>query len=162
MADTYTQLYIHIVFTVKNRESLIRESFRVDLEKYICGIVSQKRHKPLAIYCMPDHTHLFVGLNPAEAISVLVRDIKTGSSAFIKEQNWLQGPFKWQEGYGAFSHARSQLDTVVRYILNQPDHHRKRTFQEEYLNMLNKAGIAYNDAYLFDWLDDTRQAPDGA
>ena len=153
MANTYTQLYIHLVFAVKNRESLIRESFRDELEKYICGIVTQKRHKPLAVYCMPDHTHLFVGLNPAESISTLVGNVKTGTSALMKEKQWNRSAFQWQEGYGAFSHARSQLDTVVAYILNQPDHHRRRTFREEYSDMLTKAGIDYNDAYLFDWLD---------
>ena len=155
MANTYTQIHIHIVFTVKNRESLIREAFRDELEKYICGILRQKRHKTLAIYCMPDHLHLLVGLNPAEAIATLVRDIKTGASALIKEKRWIQGQFNWQEGYGAFSHAKSQIDTVVQYILNQPVHHQKRTFRDEYLDMLAKAGVDYDDAYLFDWLDDT-------
>ncbi len=155
MANTYTQLYIHIVFSVKNRHSLIRESFRDELEKYICGIVTYKRHKPLATYCMPDHTHLFVGLNPAETIADLVRDVKTGTSSLLKQKQWVPSGFQWQEGYGAFSHARSQLDTVVRYILTQPEHHRKHTFREEYIDMLTKAGIDYNDAYLFDWLDDT-------
>ncbi len=153
MANTYTQLYIHIVFAVKNRNALIRESFRDELEKYICGIATHKRHKPLAVYCMPDHTHLFVGLNPAEPISDLVRDVKTGTSALIKEKRWVRSAFNWQEGYGAFSHARSQLDTVVAYILNQPHHHHHRTFRDEYLDMLVKAGIEYNDSYLFDWLD---------
>lgn len=158
MANTYTQLYIHLVFAPKGRANVIREAFRDELEKYICGIVATKRHKPLAIYCMPDHIHLFVGLNPAEAISDLVRDIKTGSSVLIKEKNWIAGRFSWQEGYGAFSHARSQLDTVVRYILNQPNHHHKRTFREEYLDMLAKAGVEYNDAYLFEWLDEETSA----
>lgn len=153
MANTYTQLYIHLVFAVKNRQSLIREAFRDELEKYMCGIVAEKRHKVLAIYCMPDHTHLFVGLNPAEAISNLLRDLKTSSSAFIKAKQWLTGDFNWQEGYGAFSHARSQLDTVISYILNQPAHHRKRPFKEEYLDMLQKAGIDYKEAYLFEWIN---------
>lgn len=154
MANTYTQLYVHIVFAVKHRENLIREPFRDELEKYICGIITQKRHKPLAVYAMPGHTHLFIGLNPAEAISTLVGNIKTGTSALIKEKQWIRSGFQWQEGYGAFSHARSQLDTVVAYILNQPIHHQRRTFREEYLDMLTKAAIDYTDSYLFDWLDD--------
>lgn len=154
MADTYTQLYIHLVFAVKYRQSLIHESFRDELEKYMCGIASEKRHKPLAIYCMPDHIHLFVGLNPAEAISTLVRDLKTATNTLINEKQWVAGRFQWQEGYGAFSHARSQLDTVVRYIRNQPNHHQKQRFRDEYLDMLQKAGIDFQPQYLFDWLDE--------
>lgn len=154
MADTYTQLYIHLVFAVKYRESLIHESFREELEKYMCGIVNEKRHKPLAIYCMPDHVHLFVGLNPAEAISTLVRDLKTATTALIKDKKWIVSRFQWQEGYGAFSHARSQLDTVVRYIRNQPSHHKKQVFRDEYLDMLQKAGIDYQPQYLFDWFEE--------
>ena len=127
--------------------------FRDELEKYICGIVQGERHKLLAIYCMPDHTHLFIGLNPAQAISELVRQIKLNTSALIKGKKWIRGLFSWQEGYGAFSHARSQLDTVVQYIVNQPAYHAKRTFREEYLDMLQRAGIDYNDAYVFEWVD---------
>lgn len=154
MADTYTQLYIHLVFAVKYRQSLIHESFRDELEKYICGIVNEKRHKPLSIYCMPDHIHLFVGLNPAEAISTLVRDVKRASTALVNNKKWVGSRFQWQEGYGAFSHARSQLDTVVRYILNQPVHHKKQVFRDEYLDMLQKAGIDYQPQYLFEWFDE--------
>ncbi|WP_448520014.1 IS200/IS605 family transposase [Rhodoflexus sp.] len=153
MANTYTQIYIQIVFAVKGRENLIKESFREALEKYICGIVSGKNQKPLAIYCMPDHTHLLVGLKPSMAIADLVRDVKNNSSAFISNNKFLGSRFAWQEGYGAFSYARSQVDAVVKYILNQPEHYKKRSFKEEYTAFLNKFAIEYDEKYLFDWVE---------
>jgi putative transposase len=116
MANTYTQIYIQFVFAVKGRVSLIHESFREDLEKYICGIVNEKGQKPLAIYCMPDHIHLLIGLKPSIAISDLVRDIKSSSSLFVKSKNGLQH-FQWQSGFGAFSYSKSQIDKVIKYIL---------------------------------------------
>ena len=133
MANTYTQLYIHIVFAVKGRVNLIPKSHKEELHKYITGIVQKRRHKMLAIHCMPNHCHVFVGLQPYMAISDLVRDIKANSSHFINEKQWVRGKFSWQEGYGAFSHSRAQ---VVKYILNQEEHHRTKTFKEEYLQML--------------------------
>lgn len=153
MADTYTQLHIHLIFAVKGRQNLVQEAFREELEKYISGIVRNKRHKLLALYCMPDHAHLLIGLNPAEALSTLVRDIKANSSQFINEKRWVRGRFSWQEGYGAFSYARSQVDTVVEYIRKQPQHHQKRTFREEYLSVLENFGIEYKTEYLFEWID---------
>lgn len=119
MADTYSQLYIQLVFAVKGRQSLIREAFRDELEKHICGIIREKNHKPLAIYCMPDHTHVLIGLSPAEAISTVVQQVKANSSGFINERNWVPGKFSWQAGYGAFSYSRSQIDTVIR-VYYQP------------------------------------------
>lgn len=102
---------------------------------------------------MPDHTHLLVGLNPNIAISDLVRDIKAGSSKFITESNWVKGKFSWQEGYGAFSYSKGQVDSVIKYILNQEEHHKKKTFQEEYIDLLQKFEIEYNEKYLFEWID---------
>src|SRR5205809_6283198 len=104
MSDTYTQLYIHLVFAVKGRQNLIKESFRNELEKYICGILRNKNHKPLAIYCMPDHIHILIGLNSAQSISDLVKEIKTSSGNLIKEKNCIN-QFYWQQGYGAFSYS---------------------------------------------------------
>lgn len=153
MANTYSQIYIQIVFAVKGRENLVKETFRDELEKYICGIVNGKNQKTLAIYCMPDHTHLLVGLKPNLSISDLVRDVKNNSSGFINEKRFLNTKFHWQEGYGAFSYSKSQLDDVIKYITNQPKHHEKKSFREEYLDFLQKFEVEYDDKYLFEWID---------
>ncbi|WP_291720916.1 IS200/IS605 family transposase [Bernardetia sp.] len=154
MANVYSQLYIQIVFAVKGRKSLIKESFRVELQKYITGVVQAKGHKLLAIYCMPDHTHLLIGLKPNLPISELVQDVKTSSNKLIKDKKFLQTKFEWQKGYGAFSYSKSALDNVVKYILNQPEHHKKRNFKEEYLLLLKKFEIEYDEKYLFEWIDE--------
>ena len=133
MANTYSQLYIQIVFTVQGRQNIIPKHNREELHKYITGIVQNRGHKLLAFYCMPNHIHLLVGLRPYLSIYELVRDIKAGSSNFINTQNWTKDQFNWQEGYGAFSYSRSQVDNVIHYIKNQEDHHRKETFKGEYI-----------------------------
>lgn len=150
MPNTYSQLYIQIVFAVQGRKSLISESIREELQKYISGIISNHKQKLLAIYCMPDHTHIFLSLKPNMAISDLVRTIKSNSSSFLKNRN-LVNDFSWQEGFGAFSYAKSQAKNVIDYVLNQAEHHKKRTFKEEYLEFLNKFGIDYNEKYLFEF-----------
>jgi len=152
MANTYSQIYIQIVFTVKGRQNLIPKQHREELQKFITGIVTNRNQKMLAIFAMPDHTHILIGLKPNIAISDLVRDIKAGSSKFISEKNWLRNKFSWQEGFGVFSYSKSQIDNVVKYILNQEEHHKKKTFKEEYLDILRKFEIDYNEKYLFDWL----------
>ena len=153
MANTYTQLYIQIVFAVSRRENLIAKRHKEELHKYITGIVQNRKTKMLAINCMPDHSHVFVGLHPTIAISDLVRDIKAASSGFINEKNWVKGKFNWQEGFGAFSYSRSQIDTLIKYIRNQEEHHKKRTFKEENLDMLKQFQIEYDDKYLFEWIE---------
>ncbi len=152
MPNTYTQLFIQIVFTVKGRESVIESIHREELHKYITGIVQNRNHKLLAIFCMPDHTHILVGLNPGQSISDLVRDIKASSSGFINENKWVKGKFRWQEGYGAFSYSSNHWKNVVNYILNQEEHHKKKTFKEEYLNLLKEFDVQYEEKYLFEWL----------
>lgn len=154
MPNTYSQLYVQIVFTVKHRQNLISKEHREELHKYITGIVTKRGQKMLAIFCMPDHVHLFVGLKPSISISDLVRDIKAGSSNFINEQNWIQGKFSWQEGFGAFSYSQSHIGNVARYILNQEEHHRKKKFKDEYLDFLREYEIEYEEKYLFDWLEE--------
>ena len=151
MANTYTQLYIQIIFAVKNREALIKECDRPEIERYIFGIVNNHKCKSLAIYCNPDHTHLLMGLHPSIAISDLVREIKASSSKFIKDRFDCPS-FSWQEGYGAFSYSQSQIDLVVKYIHNQPQHHTKQGFKEEFLGILQKAEIEYDEKYLFKWI----------
>ncbi len=119
MANTYVQMYVHVVFAVRNREALIKGIYREQLQRYITGIVTKRKSKVLAIYCMPDHVHLFIGLNPSGSLSDLVRDVKTGSTEFIKEQGWFKTKFYWQEGYGGFSYSRSQISVVANYVENQ-------------------------------------------
>lgn len=126
---------------------------REEVFKYISGIIKAKDQKPIIVNGVADHVHVFVGLKPSMCISDLVRDIKNNSSKFINEQGWINGKFLWQEGYGAFSYAHSQIDNVYQYILNQEEHHRKKTFKEEYLEFLQKFEVKYDDKYLFDWLD---------
>lgn len=149
MANTYTQIYIHGVFAVEGRQSLIAPEHNDELQKYITGIVTAQKHKLIAINNMPDHLHLLVGLRPDAALSDLMRDVKAGSSKFINEKRWVAGRFSWQEGFGAFSHARSQLDTVICYIQNQQKHHAKKSFQDEYLELLEKFGVNYDAKYIF-------------
>jgi putative transposase len=153
MANTYTQIYIQYVFKVKGRECLIQEDFRERLQSYICGIVENKNQKPLAVYCMPDHVHLLVGIKPTMCISDLIRDVKNNASKFINDEQFIPHKFNWQEGYGAFSYAKSQQDAVVKYILNQPLHHQKMTFRQEYLNFLKKFDVPYDERYLFEWIE---------
>ncbi len=153
MPNTYTQLYIQIVFAVQGRQNLIPKQHKEELHKYITGIVQKRNHKLIAINSMPDHAHIFVGLNPAQSISDLVRDIKTNSSSFITEKKFVHQKFNWQEGYGAFTYSHSQIDAVVKYILNQEEHHKKETFREEYIHFLKKFNVEYDEKYLFSWIE---------
>ena len=153
MANTYSQIYIHIVFAVKGRQNLIRAEIREELHKYITGIITNRDQKLLSIFCMPDHTHLLIGLKPSISISDLARDIKAGSSKFINDNKLNKGKFSWQEGFGVFSYSRSQIDTVIKYIQNQEKHHNKKSFKEEYIDFLEKFAVEYDEKYLFEWVD---------
>jgi len=150
MANTYTLIYIQIVFAVQCRQNLILAERKEELHKYMTDIVTRQGQKLLAIHCMPDHAHVLVGLRPDMALSDLVRDIKTGSTNHINENQWMTGRFSWQEGFGAFSYSHSQLTDVIRYIQNQVEHHRQRGFREEYLEFLEKFQIPYHERYLFE------------
>jgi len=149
MANTYTQIYIHIVFAVQGRHSLIPSQHRETLHKYIAGIVRNRGQKILAVNVPGDHAHLFIGMTPTICLSDFVRDVKAGSSGFINENRWVRGHFNWQEGFGAFSHSRSEMDRVIRYIQNQDEHHRRKKFHEEYLEMLKEFGVDFDDRYIF-------------
>jgi putative transposase len=152
MSNTYSQINIQIVFTVRNREALIQSAWEDQLYKYITGIVQMKKQKMLAINGMPDHLHLLIGINPACCISELVREIKKSSTQFINENKLCTYKFTWQEGYGAFSYSRSQIPNVYAYIQNQKQHHKKYTFKEEYISFLNKYEVEYDLKYLFEWI----------
>ncbi|MCI3937607.1 IS200/IS605 family transposase [Chryseobacterium aahli] len=154
MANTYIQIYIQFIFAVKGRQNLIAPSNREVLQRYMSGIIENSSQKLLAVYANPDHVHILVGFKSLNLkISDFVRDIKSNSSRFINEQKWLNGKFNWQEGYGAFSYSKSQIDKVVNYILNQEEHHKKRSFKEEYLELLNKFEIQYEEKYVFEFYD---------
>ena len=153
MAGTYSQLYIQVVFAVKGRENLIAGSWKNELHKYISGIITGKEQKTIIVNGMPDHIHAFIGLKPSMKISDLVRDIKNNSSNLITDKMFVRGKFSWQEGYGVFSYSHSHIQNVYNYILNQENHHKKRSFREEYEEILKKFEIDHNEKYLFEWIE---------
>ena len=150
MANTYTQLYVHIVFAVKNRQSLIPKRHKAELHKYITGIITNKKQTVIQINSMPDHIHILVGMAPDIAVSKLVGSIKANSSKFINNKQWVAGKFEWQVGFGAFSYSQSHVDEVAGYIRGQEKHHERRTFQEEYLAFLKRFNVDYDERYVFD------------
>ena len=156
MADTYTQLYIHIVFAVKGRQYLIPKRHKETLHQYITRIITNKKQTVIRINSMPDHIHILIGMTPDIALSALVRDIKANSSKFINQKQWVVGRFEWQAGFAAFSYSHSQLDRVIRYVKNQEMHHSHQTFREEYLAFLKRFDGPYNPKYVFD-PDDTSE-----
>ena len=149
MTNTYTQIHIHCVIAVKYRDSVINKIWKDRLHKYIIAIVNNNGHKLLSINSMPDHLHLFMGLSPNQSFSVLMRLVKGDSSEWVNKQKLVAGKFRWQEGYGAFSFSKSQTDTVVKYILNQEEHHQKKSFLEEYIEMLQKYEVTFDEQYVF-------------
>ena len=157
MADTYTQLYIRIIFAVKGRECFIPKQHKEAVHQYIARIITHKKQTVIQINSMPDHLDILVGITPDIAISDLVRDIKANSSKWINQKRWVVGRFEWQAGFGAFSYAHSQLDMVVDYIKNQEAHHSGRTSQAEYLEFLERFDVRYNPEYVFDWVDDSEE-----
>ncbi len=154
MPGTFSQIYIQIVFAVKGRENIIAKQWKEELNKYISGIITNKGQKSIIVNGTSDHVHIFIGLKPSMAIADLVRDVKNNSSNFINEKKFIKGKFAWQEGYGAFSYAHSQIENVYQYIANQEEHHKKKTFKEEYMDFLQKFAIEYNEEYLFEWIDE--------
>ena len=149
MANTYTQIYIQIIFAVEGRQNLIQPERNNELQKYITGIVAGQGQKLLGINNVPDHLHMLVGLKADLSVSELARDIKANSSRFINERHWVIGRFNWQEGFGAFSYSRSQIDAVIRYIQNQQAHHASRSFRAEYLQLLRRFGVEYDERFIF-------------
>jgi len=149
MANTYTQLYIHFVFAVQNRLSLIHKDWQTSLYKYMNGIIEQQGHKPFSINGMPDHVHILVSMNPTQALSDLMYHVKRSSSLWINENKLAKKKFSWQEGFGAFSYGKSQIPTIINYIENQQKHHMKETFIDEYLTFLREYQIEFDDKYIF-------------
>lgn len=153
MANTYTQIHIQAVFAVQNRESVIRKEWKDELYRYITGIIQNHNHKVLAINGMPDHIHILFGMRPTQSLSDLMQDIKGDSSKWINSKRFVDNKFSWQEGYGAFSYSKSHVDNVIEYIRNQEEHHKKRKFLDEYLVMLRKFEVDFNEAYIFKRVD---------
>lgn len=148
MANTFTQIYLHIVFAVQNRASLVQSGWKDELFKYITGIVKNNDHKLIAINGTSNHLHIAIGYKPHQLIPELLQDIKGYSSKWINEKKYVRGKFNWQAGYGAFSFSHSQIDRVAKYINNQEAHHRRRTFREEYIQMLDKYKIPFDEKYI--------------
>ena len=151
MAGTFSQIYIQVVFAVQDRETLLQKPWREEVFKYMGGIVKGKNQKPIIINGVSNHVHLFIGLKPSMALSDLVRDVKNNTTNFINDHKFVRSKFSWQEGFGSFSYAQSQIGQVYQYILNQEKHHHQKTFKEEYLELLQKFEIEYDEKYLFDW-----------
>lgn len=151
MAGTYSQIYIQSVFAVKGRGNFLLKPWREEVFKYMAGIIKEKNQKPIIVNGVNNHVHVFIGLKPVMALSDLIRDVKNNSSNFINQKKFVKGNFSWQEGYGAFSYSHSHIDSVYQYILNQEEHHKKKTFKEEYIEFLQKFEIQHDEKYLFDW-----------
>jgi putative transposase len=150
MPNTYTQLYVHVVVAVKGRANLISRSWKENLYQYITGIITNKNQKLMVINGMPDHLHILIGLRPDCNLSDLIRDIKANSSKWINENKWVAGKFEWQTGFGAFTVGQSQVQAVVKYILNQEEHHKKKTFRDEYIEFLTAYQIDFKTEYIFE------------
>ncbi|MFN8304830.1 MAG: IS200/IS605 family transposase [Saprospiraceae bacterium] len=149
MANTYTQIHIQAVFGVKYRTALITPNWQHELYKYITGIIQQYNHKLLAINGMPDHVHIFFGMRPTQALSKLIQQVKEDSTKWINEQGFVRDKFQWQEGFGAFSYSRSQISSVCKYVENQKEHHQKKSFLDEYVEMLKAFEIEYDERFIF-------------
>ncbi len=154
MANTYTQIHLHLIFAVKYRTGIIEDKWKDELYKYITGIIQSNNNKLLIINGMPDHIHILIGIRPNQSVSELLQDIKGSSSKWINEKGFVKGKFEWQEGFGAFSYSKSQIKDVIKYIENQEEHHKKRTFREEYLAFLDAFEVEYNEKYIFKELID--------
>lgn len=149
MANTYTQVHIQFVFAVKYRARLIDASWKTELYKYITAIVQNHTHKMIAINGVADHIHILIGMRPIQSISELMQDVKRSSSKWINENKIKTGKFEWQEGYGAFSYSKSAIKNVIHYIENQEQHHSKQTFRDEYVELLKKKEVDFDEKYLF-------------
>ena len=149
MANTYTQIHIQCVFTVQNRDCIIKKHWREELHKYITGIIQNHGHKVLAINSMPDHVHVFFGMRPTQSLSDLMQDVKGDSAKWINKNRFIKGRFSWQEGYGGFSYSKSQVNDVISYILNQEKHHKKKSFMEEYDDFLKEFEIDFDERFVF-------------
>ena len=154
MPGTYHQIFIQCIFAVKGRTNSLKKEWRNDLFRYMSGIIENTGNKSIIVNGVSDHVHLFLGLKPSNRLSDIVRDVKNNSSNFINKNKFVPGKFAWQEGYGAFSYSKSQIQQVYNYVLNQEEHHRKKTFREEYCEFLKKYEVPFEERFLFDWIEE--------
>jgi putative transposase len=153
MANTFSQIYLQFVFAVKHRENLIAPQHKEELHRYLTALVQNRNAKMLAVHCLPDHTHLFVGIKPTVLISDFIKEVKVESNAFINQKKWIKGKFGWQEGYGVFSYSHSHINAVVQYVLNQEKHHARKSFRQEYQELLTLFNIPFEEKFLFDFIE---------
>jgi putative transposase len=151
MANTYTQINIHVVFAVKGRENILQERFTLRLFEYLSGILVNLKQYPLAVGGHRNHVHVFFELNPVSSLADILEKLKANSSKWINDNKFVMGHFEWQRGYGGFSYSKSQRDGVIKYIVEQKKHHEQRTFKDEYMKMLNDFDIRFENQYLFDF-----------
>ncbi|MDE7444085.1 MAG: IS200/IS605 family transposase [Muribaculaceae bacterium] len=156
MANTYTQIYLHLVFAVSSRMALITSEWQNDLYRYMAGAFQQRGHKILAIGGMPDHIHILIGYKITDPIPNMVQSIKLQSSKWINEHRLSLNKFAWQSGYGVFSYSRDRIDQIIKYINNQEKHHRTKPFMLEYQQILSKCDIEYKSEYIFSPIFDTK------
>ena len=149
MANTYHQIYLQTVFAVKYRAAVLDKQWRNNVFGVIGNLINELKCKTLIINGVDDHVHCFLGLKPAISVSELMKTVKAKSSKYINDHKLIPHRFEWQEGYGVFSYARSQVDNVYHYIRNQEAHHQEITFYEEYINLLEEFGLSYEEQYLF-------------
>lgn len=150
MANTFTQIHIHVVFSVRNKESLIKKDWQEQLYKYMITIIQKHNHRVLSIGGTSDHVHILFGFRPTQSLSALMQEVKRDSSEWISKSKFARGKFSWQEGFGAFSYSKSQLPKVINYIQKQEEHHKKQTFLEEYIKILEDFGVEYDPRYIFE------------
>jgi REP element-mobilizing transposase RayT len=153
MVNTYTQMNVHGVFSVKGRGNFISKIWQDELHRYIAGILKETNNYSLSVGGYKDHVHIFFELNPTISVSDVLKNVKSKSSKWINTKSFVDGKFEWQAGYGAFTYSRSQRNDVIRYIMNQEEHHGKRSFKDEYLELLLRNEIKYEDAYLFEFYE---------
>ena len=151
---TFTQMYVQLVFAVKNRDAMLTKDIRSGIFKYMSGIITNMKHKSLIINGITNHVHILLGLNPSVSISDTVHEVKRSSSLYINENKMRRSNFSWQEGYGGFTYSRSQISNVYKYIENQEEHHSQKTFRDEYLEYLHKNEIEFDTRFLFDFFDE--------
>jgi len=149
MANTYSKIYLHFVFAVQNRTSVIHESWKASLYSYMAGIIFNNGHKAYIINGMPDHVHALVSMSPVQSPSDLMYEVKRSSSIWINENHLASGRFSWQEGFGAFSYGQSQIPSIASYIEQQENHHKKQSFIDEYLQFLKLFEVEYDERYVY-------------
>jgi REP element-mobilizing transposase RayT len=153
MANTYMQLNVQTVFAVKGRENILTPNFRSQLFEYIAGILRNTKQYPLAINGYKDHIRIFFELNPDTSLSNVLETVKSNSSKWINSNHLLMGRFEWQRGYSGFTYSKSQRNSVIKYIMNQENHHKAHRFKDEYLDILRKFEMDFDDRYIFEFYD---------